>query len=210
MPVFAAGRRTNDWGDSLSDAVHQGLSVHGGDFSDEANIHRVPGGILKPEFLAGEDVGPGKPSGHTAQRLKGLHHLGVDFPRQDLVHHFDGRRVGDALSLDEVGLQACDFHGSGDGLASAVDDHRVNLHCLQKHDVSGDAVANGRIGRVHETATVLHHEGLSGEALDVGQGFQQGRCLGDQFLHRARMVRGDAPSCHLSDTGLVAVCSDCT
>ena len=67
MPVFAAGGRTNDWGDSLSDAVHQGLSVHGSDFSDEANIHRVPGGILKPEFLAGEDVGPGKPSGHTTQ-----------------------------------------------------------------------------------------------------------------------------------------------
>ena len=50
-------------------------------------------------------------------------------------------------------------------------------------------MAHVRILRIHETAAILNHKSRAAELLDVRQRLQQSGGLGNQVLHRARIVR---------------------
>ena len=92
--------------------------------------------------------------------------------------------VGDALALDEIRLQSGFFHRARNRFAAAVDDDGIYFHRFQKNDVTRDAVANGIVGRVHETAAIFHDKRRAAEFLDVGQRLKQRRGFENQILHR--------------------------
>ena len=56
---------------------------------------------------------------------------------------------------------------------AAVDDNGIDLHRFEEDDIARDAIAHGGIGRVHEAAAVLHHEGGAAELMDVGERLAQ-------------------------------------
>ena len=135
-------------------------------------------------LAAPEDIGPGESLGEAAQGIDGGDHFWIDLAGENLVGDPGRAFVGDALALEEGGFEAGLFHGPGDGLAAAVDDDGVDLYRLEEDHVTGDAVANRRVWRVHETAAVFNDEGGAAELLDVGQRFQQGGCFDNEVLHR--------------------------
>ena len=139
--------------------------------------------VVQPELAAFENVRAAKPARLAAQRFDGLHDLRVDLARQYPVHDGHGRLVGDALALDEVRRQPRRRHRAGDGLAAAVNDHWVDPHGFEEHDVARHAVAHRRVGRIHKAAAVFDDERLAAETLDVRQRFKQRRGFGNEILH---------------------------
>ena len=135
---------------------------------------------------APEDVRTGEPLGGAAQSLDGGDHLGIDFARQHFVGDLHCRFIGHALALDEIGLKPRLLHRPRDGLAAAMNHHRVDPHRFQENDVARDAVANLRVRRVHEAAAVLDDKRRAAEFLDVGQRLQQRVGFGNEVLHVKR------------------------
>ena len=56
---------------------------------------------------------------------QGAHNAFVDQPAQDHLHHIHIRFASDAQAVEEFGFQAQFRLHFGDGLAAAVDDHRL-------------------------------------------------------------------------------------
>src|SRR5438128_1621866 len=171
-------------GDAPPDALAQRLGVDCRHFAHEPAVEAFAGRALEEQLAALENFRAGEAARPAAERVESLDNLRVDFARQDLFDHVHRRLVGQAQALDKAGLQPGGIHRAGDRLAAAVDDHRVDANGFQENDVARDAIANLRVGRVHETAAVFHHERLTAESLDVRQGFQQRRGFGDEVLHR--------------------------
>ena len=183
LAVLAAGGGADDGRDAFGDAFQQRGRVHADDL---AHVTQVEGLAVRPLQLglaATEDVRAGKAFGETAQRVDGGDYFRIDLPGEHLVGNLHGGFVGDALALEERGLEAGLLHGARDGFAAAVDDDRVDLDRLQEDNVTRDAVADLRVRRVHEAAAVLDDEGGAAEALDVGQRLQQGVGFGNEVLH---------------------------
>ena len=128
--------------------------------------------------------GPANPLAKPPKAVDGGNHFGIDLAGQHLVGDLHRGLVGHALALEEVGLEPGLLHRPGDGFAAAVDDHRVDLDGFQEDYVARDAVADLRVGRVHEAAAVFDDEGGAAELLDVGQRFQQGVGFGNEVLHK--------------------------
>jgi hypothetical protein len=115
--------------------------------------------------------------------VDGIHDFGIDFAGEDLIDDLDGRGIGDALALDEGGFEAGFFHGAGDGFAAAMDDDGIDFDGLEEDEVTGDALADGGVGRIHETAAVFDDESGAAELLDIGKRFEECLGFGDQILH---------------------------
>lgn len=100
-----------------------------------------------------------------------------------MFHDGDCGFVGDALTLEEAGLEAGFFHGAGDGFAAAVDDDGVHFDGFEEDDIAGDSGADGGVIGVHEAAAVFHDESGAAIFLDIGERFEQRFGFGDQALH---------------------------
>ena len=61
--------------------------------------------------------------------------VGVDLFGQDPRDDCQRGLVGESPALHEMGLEPGLFHGDGDRLAAAVNDHRAHAHRLHEHDV---------------------------------------------------------------------------
>ena len=185
MPSSPRGGRADDRREAAPHGFLQRRDVDLDDFADISDVDLLPGIILVVEVKlpAFEDVRPGEADRLAAERVDGLDDLGIDLARKDVVHDLRRGLIGDALALDETGLQAGFLHRAGDGLAAAVDDDGVDLDGFQKDDVARDPGAHGFVRRIHETAAVLHHERLTGEFLDVRQRFKKHIGFGNEVLH---------------------------
>ena len=162
--------------DSLS-----GCDIDLDDFADVADVN-FPAGIflvVEPQLPAFENVPPGKAHRPAAEILDGFDNVRIDFARQNVIHDLHGGLVGDPLALDEIRLQPGLFHGTGDGLAAAVNDDGVDLDRFKKNNVPRDAGSHTLVRRVHEAAAVFDDEGRAVEFLDIRQRFQQRFGFGD-------------------------------
>src|ERR1039458_1823527 len=184
--ILAERGRADNRRDAFLNALEQRGNVHAGDLAYVAEVQRLAVRPLQASLAAPEDLRAGEPFGDTTQRGDGRNHLGVDFAREHVVGNLHGGFVGDALALDEVGLETGLLHRPGDGLAAAVNDHWVNFYRFQEDDVARDPVAGLRVRRVHEAAAVFDDKGGAAEALDVRQGFQQCGSFGNEVLHVKR------------------------
>src|SRR4029077_20347877 len=122
-------------------------------------------------------------AGFSPERVDGLDDFRVNLPGENLIDHLDSLLIGNALPLDEPGLQPRFLHRPRDGFAAPMHDYRIDFDGFQKDDVPGHAVPNGVVRRVHETAAVFDHEHLAAIALNVRQRFEQGGSFGDWILH---------------------------
>ena len=95
-------------------------------------------------FWQTRTLSPGRPFGFAFGRGDGLADVLVHDFIERLLHDRDGRLVGDAQAVDEIGLQAGRLHRPGDGFAAAVDHDDVDADRGEKGDVVGDPRAQRR------------------------------------------------------------------
>ena len=134
----------------------------------------VPGDrqLAGPNQLA---VLAGYPDGLAAVAVDGGHNFLVDAAAEHHLDHVHGLGIGHAHAVDEFGVDI-EFCQQGADLGSAtVHHHRVHSHQLHQHHVPGEALVERGID--HGVAAELDHDGLAGEALDIGQ--RLGQYLGD-------------------------------
>ncbi len=97
-------------------------------------------------------------------------------------HHLDdldGRLVGDAQAVHEIGLDLELLQHVGDLRTAAVHDDRIDAGLLEVDDVLGEGCGEGIIA--HGVAAELHHHGLLVVADQMRDGFGK-----DARLHMSR------------------------
>ena len=121
-------------------------------------------------LLGHDDAGVGSRDAHAhvAVGVHGLHQMLVHFPGEHHAHEIHGVVGGDALAVDEFHGQVEVGEGAVDGLAAAVDEHRVHTQDLQKHDIGHDF--GGQLGVFHGRAAVLDDDGLARHLLEPWHG----------------------------------------
>ena len=88
-------------------------------------------------------------------------------------HHADDLQrlgVGDAQAVAELGRLAQPLHHRVDLRAAAMDEHAAHADAAQQQHVLRQRPVELRVDR---RAAQLHHHGLAGEALDIGQGLDE-------------------------------------
>ena len=98
--------------------------------------------------------------------------FGVDTVAQSFLYGGNCFGAGDAEPSDEPGLQTGCFHGGGDRLAAPVNEDGIDPGYLKEDDVAHERAH--QVGIVHGGPPDLDEERFSPEALQVGQGFDQG------------------------------------
>ena len=85
--------------------------------------------------------------------------------------------------MHELRFHARFFERSRDRFAATMHYDWINSDRIEKNDIARDPMPLFRIGRVHETAAVFHHEDLAAETLDVRQRFDQRRRFRNELFH---------------------------
>ena len=101
LAILAARGRADDRRVAAPDAFLQRPHVDFDDFTDVTDVDLRSGILLVIEiqFFAFEDVGPGETDGLATERVDGLDHLGIDRPREHLIHDLRRRLIGDPADL---------------------------------------------------------------------------------------------------------------
>ena len=143
------------------------VHVHPLHLAHEADLVGVR---MRPDLEQGP-VLPGQPNRRLAVTVESADDVGVHLAEQDHFRDLDRLRVGDPHALDEANLHSQALHVAGDVGAAAVDDHRVEAHILEQHDVRREALAELLLA--HGRTAVLDHHGPPVEVADVRQRLQQ-------------------------------------
>ncbi len=128
-------------------------------------------GLVRDEHILARD-GPGP----RAEFFNLLDERRADHIGQNALDDRNGGGIGDAQAVDEAGAEIFLPHLRRDRLASAVDDDRIDSHCLKENHIAQDALHQDRI--FHGRAAVLDDHGMPAEPLEVGQRLDQRVGLG--------------------------------
>ncbi len=120
LSAASARRGADDGNETVAEALMQRAGADLGHLADETQIHPFLIRPRQPHFPAGENLCAGKAFGPTAQIINRLDYLRIDLAGQHAFHHAHRRRVGDAQTLDEPGLEVPRRPGRRNGLAAAV------------------------------------------------------------------------------------------
>ena len=183
-----AADRGDDGDELVVDQAEDHLGVDLGDVTDEAEL-RIAG---HRSDQAGVDAADADRV--SAMDVDRRDELRVDVALQHHPGDVDRLGVGDAQAVHERRLLAEPRHEGGDLRSAAVDHHRAHPDEAHEHDVFGERGERVVIGRAGERVpAVLDHHRLAGEPPDVGQRFDERRCL-ERGTTRSRMsVHGASP-----------------
>ena len=165
VPVRAGG---GDHRDVVLGDVVEDVDVHPLDLADEADLV----GVGMRANLEQRPVLARKAHRRLPVPVQPADDVRVHLAEQDHLRHLHRLGIGDAHPLDEPDLHSQPLQVTGDVGASAVDDHRVQAHVLEQHDVRRKALAQLLVA--HRGAPVLDHHGAAVEVPDVGERLEQG------------------------------------
>ncbi len=175
---FVAGGVAGDGGDDGDEVGlgerHEELGIDSRDLAHVPDVDLAAVLSGEEHFFSKEGGGGEGVQGHgfAALRVDGVDDEFVDVIAEDVFGNGEGAFIGVAAPLDELGLEAGFFHGVGDGFAAAVNDDGAHADSLHEDNV-GEDFAELFIG-VHEGASDLDDDDFFIEALDVGEGFNEG------------------------------------
>lgn len=154
----------------------------GGDFADEADVLAVGGhaGGL-------EDVGAGDAGGTPAEVVEKGDEFGIEGVGEGFFDEGDGFFSGDAKAFDPVRSEAGIGHGGGDGFAAPVDEDGVDASDFEEEDVAHEV--GDELFVFHDRAADFDEEGLGAEALEVGEGLDEGGGFGLGVGHWSEELR---------------------
>ncbi len=129
----------------------------------------------------GDDVLAVDAAGLAPKPVEDGDEFGVDLAVEHLLDDLHGFGIGDAQSLDEVGLEPFLLHAGVDGLAAAMDDDGAEADATHEGDVLEDVADD--VGVVHGGAAELDDDGFAPEPLDVRQGLDEDAGFLDGLFH---------------------------
>ena len=155
----------------------QHVDVDASDLADVADV--LP---ARPRcLLAGEQgaVVPAEPDRGLAVSADAQHDVLVDLADEHHLRDLDGGVVGHAQTTHELDRHVELVHVRADCGSAAMDDHGVQAHVLEQHDVARELLAQRRIG--HGRPAVLDDDCLAVELPDVRQCLQQHADVSHRF-----------------------------
>ena len=172
---FAGVLMAAKWGDdgdvSVGGGGLNGFDLAVGDLADSADVFLFSLVVGGEELFGFEDGGAVDGFGLAAEFVDGFDEAVVDGAVEGFVDDFDRFGGGDAVAADEFGFEPACGHDGGDGFSSSVDDDGADAGDFEEDDVSHDFT--DEFGIVHGGASHFDEEGLSAEALEVGEGFDE-------------------------------------
>ena len=156
--------------------------VHRDHLPDEPQVYPLILSSLPPPVrsLPGPDkvpILPGQAHRRPAAAIDQAHDLLIDAPHHDGFHDAHGLRIGDPKAVDESGGEPGLRHRFPDLGTAAVDDHRTHPDIAHQDDVLRHL--GHQLLLHHSGPPILHHNGLSEEAPNIGEGLYEDPGLGD-------------------------------
>jgi hypothetical protein len=121
----------------------------------------------------------------AAPAFQSLNDVGVDLVGQHVRDDAERLFVGVAPALNKTRLDSRLRHCSGDGLAAAVDENRLQTDGLHEHDVLEERVQS--IRALHDAAAQFDDDQLVTELPDIPERFEQDFSLANRFLDHRRL-----------------------
>jgi hypothetical protein len=147
------------------------------DLADEAEILTVLGTAGTDQ--QGGTVLAAHPHRLAAEPVDATHQVGADLAGEHHLHHLHGGFVGDPQPVDELRLDAEPLLPRGDLGTAAVDQHGAHADEAEQHHV----LEKGVDVLPHRRAAELDHQGVAGEAPDVGERLDEHLGPPDPLLH---------------------------
>ena len=150
------------------------------------------------DFFGDHQIGifAGDADSLAALLIDGRDDLFVDLARQNHFDDFDGRLVGDAQAVHEIGGDLEFLQHAGDLRPATVDHDRVDARLFEIHNVLGEGGRESFVA--HGVAAEFHDHGLFVVADQMGYGFSQyprvlmrrkGRCFSGRSVLGAQVFR---------------------
>src|SRR5882724_3315212 len=146
MAILATRRGTDYRGNPFLDTIKQDRGVYPYHFAHVADVQCLAVRAYYLSSATRENVGPRKPLSIATRAVYCGYNFRIDLAREYFINDADCRFIGYALALDEFGREPRLFHRAGYRFSTAMDDHRINLDGFEKDNVSGDTIANVRVG----------------------------------------------------------------
>src|ERR1700712_800332 len=181
LAVGTHANRRDDWNEVAFDQHVQQIGIDTDDFANMTNVDDFRLGHLR--CLTGHvhlfrtdqlRVFTGQADCAAAVTVDQVDDVLVDLAAQDHLYNVHGLGIGDAHAVDEMAFDGQALEQIANLRTAAVNDHRVDAHCLHQHDVAREA--GFQLFALHGVAAVLDHQRLADEASDVRQRF--GKDLG--------------------------------
>ena len=190
--IHALGHSGNHGNISVLQCGHNGLGIDFDDFAHQAVL------LIQACCLEHLTVHTAQANSIAAQTIQLCHKVLVDLAAQDRLDNIHGGLIGIAQAIHKMRLVADLLQHVGNFRTAAMDNDHTDTNQMQQDNILHNCLAQ-LLGN-HSITAVLHHDGLAGKLLDIGQCLDQSLGLLSMGGHkRHSLVIGLFLCCQIQD-----------